>query len=86
MELKVESKQNKSSGVSLDDNHHRDSKMDIESAICLLFYEHRLVVEGSGAPNVGGILKHKDRVKGKKVFAVVCGQNIDFDVFTAVIA
>jgi threonine dehydratase len=59
---------------------------EIEAAIRLLFEQHRLVVEGSGALSVGGLLKHKDRFKGKKVVAVICGRNVDLELFKRIIA
>ncbi len=59
---------------------------EIEDSIRLLFEQHRLVVEGSGALAVGGLLKHKARFKGKKVVAVACGRNINLDVFKRIIA
>jgi threonine dehydratase len=61
------------------------SEKEIEASIRLLFEQHRLVVEGSGALGVGGLLKHKERFKGKKVVAVVCGRNINLDVFKRII-
>ena len=59
---------------------------EIEASIRLLFEQHRLVAEGSGALSVGGLLKRKDRLKGKKVVAVICGRNIDLEVFKRIIA
>jgi threonine dehydratase len=35
---------------------------------------------------IGGLLKRKERFKGKKVVAVVCGRNIDLEVFKKIIA
>lgn len=61
------------------------SEKEIEASIRLLFEQHRLVVEGSGALGVGGLLKRKERFKGKKVVAVVCGRNIDLEVFKRII-
>jgi threonine dehydratase len=61
------------------------TETEIEDAIRLLFEQHRLVVEGSGALAVGGLLKRKERFKGKKVVAVICGRNIDLDVFKRII-
>lgn len=58
---------------------------EIEESIRLLFEQHRLVVEGSGALGVGALLKRKDRFKGKKVVAVVCGRNVDLEVFKRII-
>ena len=62
------------------------TETEIEESIRLLFEQHRLVVEGSGALGVGGLLKRKERFKGKKVVAVVCGRNIDLEVFKRIIA
>ena len=62
------------------------TEAEIEASIRLLFEQHRLVAEGSGALGVGGLLKRKDRFKGKKVVAVVCGRNIDLEVFKRIIA
>lgn len=62
------------------------SEEEIGSAVRILFYEHRLVVEGSSALGVGGLLKRKDELKGKKIVAVVCGRNIDLEVFKRIIA
>jgi threonine dehydratase len=58
---------------------------EIEAAIRLLFEKHRLVVEGSGALSVGGLLKRADRFRGKKVVATVCGRNVDLEVFKRII-
>ncbi len=61
------------------------TETEIEESIRLLFEKHRLVVEGSGALGVGGLLKRKERFKGKKVVAVVCGRNVDLGVFKRII-
>ena len=58
---------------------------EIEAAIRLLFEKHRLVVEGSGALSVGGLLKRADRFRDKKVVATVCGRNVDLEVFKRII-
>ena len=61
------------------------AETEIEEAIRLLFEQHRLVVEGSGALGVGGMLKQKERFRGKKVVAAVCGRNIDLELFKRII-
>ena len=61
------------------------SESEIEQSIRLLFEQHRLVVEGSGALGVGGLLKRRERFRGKKVVAVVCGRNVDLEVFKRII-
>ena len=62
------------------------SENEIAAAIRLLFEQHRLVSEGSGALGTGGLLRLKDELKGKKVVSVVCGRNIDLDVFKKIVA
>jgi threonine dehydratase len=62
------------------------TEKEIEASIRLLFEQHRLVVEGSGALSVGGLLKRKDHFKGKKVVAVICGRNIPLELFKSIIA
>ena len=61
------------------------SEDEIAAAVRLLFEQHRLVAEGSGVLGIGGILKNKEELKGKKVVAVVCGRNIDLEVFKKII-
>jgi threonine dehydratase len=62
------------------------NETEIEASIRLLFERHRLVVEGSGALSVGGLLKRKEYFKGKKVVAVICGRNIPLELFKRIIA
>ncbi|MGD9344899.1 MAG: pyridoxal-phosphate dependent enzyme [Candidatus Aminicenantes bacterium] len=62
------------------------NESEIEASIRLLFERHRLVVEGSGALSVGGLLKRKEYFKGKKVVAVICGRNIPLELFKRIIA
>jgi threonine dehydratase len=61
------------------------TESEIESSIRLLFEQHRLVVEGSAALAVGALSKYRERFRGKKVVAVVCGRNIDLEVFKRII-
>ncbi len=61
------------------------SEKEIEASIRLLFEQHRLVVEGSGALSVGGLLKRKEQFIGKKVVPTVCGRNVDLEVFKRII-
>jgi threonine dehydratase len=61
------------------------TEKEIEASIRLLFEQHRLVAEGSAALAVGGLLKRKEDFEGKKVVAVVCGRNINLEVFKQII-
>ena len=44
-----------------------------------------MVFEGSGGLGVGCVLIRKEQLKGKKMVAVVCGRNIDLEVFKRII-
>jgi threonine dehydratase len=61
------------------------SEKEIEASIRLLFEQHRLVVEGSAALSVGGLLKRKEQFQGRRVVAAVCGRNINLEVFKRII-
>ena len=50
---------------------------DIASALRLVFFEHRLVIEGAAAVAVAALLKEPSRYAGKTVVVVICGGNID---------
>ena len=67
------------------DGIHLLTETEIEEGIRLLFEQHRLVVEGSGALAARGLLKLKERFKGKKVVATVCGRNIGLELFKRII-
>jgi threonine dehydratase len=62
------------------------TETEIEASIRLLFEQHRLVVEGSGALSIGGLLRRKEYFKGKKVVSVICGRNIPLELFKRIIA
>ena len=57
----------------------------ISQAILFLLENSNLVCEGAGAVSVAAILAHKDKVKGKKVAAVLSGGNIDTNLIESII-
>ena len=62
------------------------SEDEIEAAVRLLFEQHRLIAEGSGTLGICGLLQRKNLLRGKRVVAVICGRNIDLDVFKRIIS
>jgi threonine dehydratase len=50
---------------------------DIEEAIVLLLEIEKTVVEGAGAAGLAGLMKNRERFRGKRVGLVLCGGNID---------
>lgn len=57
----------------------------IETAICQLAEQQKLVSEGAGAAGVAGLIAHAARFKGMKVATIVCGGNIDPRLLAAVL-
>ncbi len=58
---------------------------EIRAAMKYLFYEHRQVVEGAGALSVAGYLKERDRYRDLNTVVLVCGGNIDMQIFCDVV-
>jgi threonine dehydratase len=50
---------------------------DIETAVSLLLQIEKTVAEGAGATGLAALLRHPERLKGRKVGLIVSGGNID---------
>jgi threonine dehydratase len=59
----------------------RHGVAELRSFACQL----RNSVPGTDALAVGALLKYRERFKGKTLVAVVCGRNIDLEVFKRII-
>lgn len=53
------------------------SEDEIAEAMWMLYREHDIRVEGSGALAVATLLKHRERFRGKTVVLLACGANVD---------
>ncbi|GMW00040.1 MAG: hypothetical protein AMXMBFR84_11780 [Candidatus Hydrogenedentota bacterium] len=51
---------------------------EVCAAIQTLWESKRVIPEPSGAMGLAGVLKHRDRLEGKRVLSVLCGANLDF--------
>lgn len=58
----------------------------IETAVCRLVEEQKIVAEGAGAAGVAAILNEPERFAGRKVATVICGGNIDVRLLSGVLA
>ena len=58
---------------------------DIEQAIVLLLEVEKTLVEGAGAAGLAALLRHPDKLRGKRVGLVLCGGNIDPLLLAAII-
>ncbi len=52
---------------------------EVSAAIEVLWNTCRSIPEPSGAMGLAGLMKQRDSLGGKKVLAVLCGANVDFD-------
>jgi len=70
---------------SLVDHWQLVSETEIRSAMLQVFERHRLVIEGAAAVAVAGFLKMAPQLRGKTVAVVICGRNIDANLFTRIV-
>jgi threonine dehydratase len=54
---------------------------EIRAAMRHLFSDTHNVAEGAGAAALAGLLKERDRMKGRRVAVILSGGNVDRDVF-----
>ena len=59
---------------------------EVEQAMRLMFSATHNVAEGAGAAALAAAFKERPAVSGKKVGLVLCGANVDRDVFARVLA
>ena len=62
------------------------SEEDVANAIRLYFTATHNVAEGAGAAPLAGLMRERDKMKGKKVGVILCGGNIDTSWFQTVLA
>jgi threonine dehydratase len=58
---------------------------EVADAMRLLFSATHNVAEGAGAAGVAAMRKERDRLAGRKVATVLCGGNVDRDVYARVL-
>ena len=58
---------------------------DIAEAMRLLYTTTHNVAEGAGAAPLAGLLKDRDQMRGQRVGIILCGGNIDRDIFVTVL-
>ena len=57
----------------------------IAEGIKLNFVEHKLVTEGAAATAVMVVKGNMTQLLGKNIICLICGGNIDFELFTKII-
>lgn len=63
----------------------RVSDDEIAAAIRVLYTDTHNLAEGAGAAALAALIQEQDRLRGKRAAAILCGGNIDADVFANVI-
>ncbi len=58
---------------------------EVATAMKMIFVSTHNVAEGAGAAGFAALLRDKEQNQGKKVGFVLCGGNVDHDVFSAVL-
>ena len=64
----------------------RVSDAEVEGAMRAYFTDTHNVAEGAGAAGLAALLQEKDRMAGRRVATVLCGGNVDREVFARVLA
>jgi threonine dehydratase len=59
---------------------------EVAAAMRVVFDDTHNVAEGAGAAGVAAIVKERERLRGRRVATVLCGGNVDREVFARVLA
>jgi threonine dehydratase len=59
---------------------------EVATAMRAIFEDTHNLAEGAGAAGVAALLQEKDRLHGKRAATVLCGGNVDREVFASVLA
>ncbi len=59
---------------------------EVAAAMRALFISTHNVAEGAGAASFAGLMQERQTMRGKKVGVVLCGGNVDADVFAKVLS
>lgn len=59
---------------------------EVANAMRVYFRTIHAVAEGAGAAPLAGLIQERDQMAGKKVAVILCGGNVDSDVFAQVLA
>lgn len=59
---------------------------EVAAAMRVLFTDTHNVAEGAGAAGLAALMKDQESMRGRKVGLVLCGGNVDADVFARVLA
>lgn len=59
---------------------------EVATAMRAFFTDTHNVAEGAGAAGLAALLRERERMRGRRVGVVLCGGNVDTDVFARVLA
>jgi len=58
---------------------------DIEKAIRFVAHTHHRIIEGAAGVSVAAVMTNKERFKGQHTVIIICGGNIDIELFKSII-
>ena len=62
------------------------SETEIIEAMRAYYQDTHNLAEGAGAVPLAGLMQERERQQGKRVACILCGGNIDLDVFLRLMA
>jgi threonine dehydratase len=63
----------------------RVSEVEIADAMRLYYSATHNIAEGAGAAPLAGLMQEREKMRGKKVAVILCGQNVDRPWFRTVL-
>lgn len=61
------------------------SEEEIKNAIKYVAHRHHRIIEGAAGVSIAAVMNNKERFEGKRTVVIVCGGNIDVEVFKGII-
>ena len=68
------------------DEYHLLEEKEILSALGILLKHHQIMAEGAAGLSIAGLIKHKQRYKGKNVVLIICGNKMSLELLQSAIA
>jgi len=67
------------------DRYQEVSEDEIKEAMKLIYKHDQQIIEGAAGVSVASFIKNKELFKGKKVCIVICGGNINLELFESIV-
>ena len=67
------------------DGYHLLEEKEILKALGILLKHHQIMAEGAAGLSIAGLIKHKQRYKGKNVVLIICGNKMSLELLQSAI-